>query len=101
MCLHPNTELGKAPMALHFEEKKCLSTPEPTPLNKVQQKGHSTHLGFSRMGIKLFFFFLKDGSEPQNLALEFRDLGSCSFVSGAKFYFKNISGGVFLSGRSW
>lgn len=59
MCLHPNTELGKAPMALHFEEKKCLSTPEPTPLNKVQQKGHSAHLGFSRMGIKLLFFFLR------------------------------------------
>lgn len=44
-------------------QRKNVSTPEPTPLNKVQQKGHSSHLGFSRMGIKLGFF-LKDGPEP-------------------------------------
>lgn len=55
MCLHPNTELGKAPMALDFGEKDSLSALEPTPLNKVQLKGHSAHLGFGRVGISLLF----------------------------------------------
>lgn len=55
ICLHPNTELGKAPMALDFAEKESLSAPEPTPLDEVQLKGHSAHLGFSRVRISLLF----------------------------------------------
>lgn len=55
MCLHPNTELGKAPTALDFAEEESLSAPEPTPLNEVQLKGHSAHFGFGRVGISLLF----------------------------------------------
>lgn len=41
-------------------ERLSLSALEPTPLNKVQLKGHSAHLGFGRVRISLLFVLRMD-----------------------------------------
>jgi len=96
MCLHPNTELGKAPTALDCAEKESLSAAEPAPLNEVQLKDIQPI--WASAGWELACLWFEGWAWTIEFGPAVQAFGIVQLCFGAKFYFKNKSGGLWVVG---